>query len=187
MRSLAARAWSALENWLNDSPVGVIAWLKLAAKGLLVSLLWGVGVSSLIIMALPGEASIASLWGWPEEFSFLLMAALFEEALFRLTPLTLVMIFCRRKSIPWLVGVCAICSFLIFGWAHVPNFEGFMSYGWSITIALSLQGMLGFFWGLLFIKVAKATDVFPVTAVLMTTLIHGTYNFLILNTLALFF
>lgn len=186
MRSLAVRAWSALENWLNDSPKDAISWVKLAFQGLFVSLLWGVAISFMIISALPEDASVVSLQSLPEEFSFLLIGALAEEMLFRMMPLTLAMIFCRGKKLSQLLAVCFVCSFLLFGWAHIPNFSGFISPGWAAIVALSLQGMLGLYWGLLFIKVAKATDLLPLTAVLMTTLIHATYNLLILEILAFF-
>ncbi len=162
-------------KWLEAPATSAREIFGLAGKALFLSVLWGVvmifATWYLVRPNFPPSASLMNATGT-------LMSDFTEEFFFRILWLALAVMFIGRDKIIWLILLlCAGTA--VWSYDHHGALAKIVSPSAAILLGFSWKGILGLIWSVVALKCATKEDLFQLKPLGICTLIHFSYNLLI--------
>lgn len=152
--------WIEREAPLWQLPIYTLVFLA-AAFWYSFLVFWILGEFGIYPERKPSFSSITSVVHFP--LVMIVANALWEEIVFRFVPLALAIEVLRGWDRKVILVLFVVASSILFGWAH-GSF-------WFISV----QGVFGFFWCILFLKFGGLRCYYP-KAIFATTFIHASWN-----------
>ncbi|MEK7654439.1 MAG: hypothetical protein AAB345_04165 [Patescibacteria group bacterium] len=165
-------------RWLETPAVSIREVLGLSLKALFLLVLWGTIMFCVVWFFVrphcpPGTATL-------ERNVTMLLSNFTEEFFSRTLWLSLAVMFLGRSKVVWLALVLAFTGSFVWGYDHRGDFLEITTPGIATALALCWHGVLGLILNTLAIKCATTEDILQLKPLGICTLVHFSYNLLII-------